>query len=612
MRRLDLARVVAFAVLLTVSSLPATATVRAWLDTTQVAPGDSVQLTLEYPGETDTRPDLSPLQQSFDVLGTSSTTTVQILNGSTSANTQVMVTLSPKRAGRLTVPSIEWNGERSAPLGLDVSASAGSTSSSGGVAASRQVFLETQFGPSNPYVQAAVTVTLRLYTREALYNPSITLPGNNDFLVRQVGSDHQGTVVQGGASYVVVTRHYVVFPLRSGRLTLPGAVLDARVASQSASGFGSNPFAGFFSSTPFFGNVFSTVKPIRLHGDAIRLDVRARPAAAVGSYWLPATAVTLKETWDPDVLKAQAGNPLTVDLSLQATGLTAAQLPDLSQLMALPPGVKPYPDEPKLTDTAQGETVVGTREQSIALIADRPGRYTLPALRIDWWDTRTNQPRETTLPPRTLMILPAPGAAAQARSSIVSTVPAPAVAVPERRATPSPARGGGGSPHPAFVASSSRGLLAQRPLWIAVIAALAVAWLGTLAAWLRLRRRLNRGERPAVPAPASQPVATAPSAAASRAAFLRACQLNEPAAARRHLLAWVAAVWPGAAPRGLNALARSVDDPEVGRLIRELDRACYADAPWQGAALGEALVDLPKRPRAHRRGRSTDLASLYP
>jgi BatD DUF11 like domain len=610
MRGLVLARIAAFAVLLVAPSVPASATVRAWLDTNRVAPGNSVQLTLEYSGETDTRPDLSPLQRSFDVLGTSRATTVQILNGSTSAKTQVMVTLSPKRTGRLTVPSIAWNGERSAPIGLDVTASAGNGSSAGGAAA-QQVFLETQSKPSNPYVQAAVEVTLRLYTREALYDPNITLAGDNDFLVRQVGSDDQTTVDRGGESYVEVTRHYVVFPLRSGQLTLPGAVLDARVASRSASPFASNPFAGFFSSTPFFGNVFSTVKPIRLHGDPIRVDVRPRPAAAVGSYWLPATAVTLSEKWDPAVLKAQAGNPLTVDLSVRANGLTAAQLPDLSQLMSLPAGVKAYPDEPKLTDTAQGDAILGTREQSIALIADKPGRYVLPALKIDWWDTSTDRPRETMLPARTLIILPAPGAAPP--RSAPTPAPAPAVAAPAPTQSATPNRAAPGElPHEISPTATGRSLLARRSLWVAIVAALALAWLVTLTAWLRLRRCLGRQATAAVPASSSEPAADAPRAAASRSGFRRACQLNDPTAARRHLLAWVAAAWPGEPPRGLNALARSVEDPDVGRLIRGLERACYAGEPWEGATLSEALADLPKRTRAPRRGRPADLASLYP
>jgi BatD DUF11 like domain len=610
----DLARLAVFGLLLVVSSAPAGAAVKAWLDTNRVAPGNSVQLTLEYEGETDTSPDLSPLRQSFDVLGTSRATTVQILNGSTSSKTEVVVSLSPKRAGRLTVPSIAWNADRTAPLRLDVAASAGNGSAAAGTSSAQQVFLETQFGPFDPYVQAAVKVTVRLFTREALYNPHITLAGDSDFLVRQVGRDEQSTAVRGGASYVEVTRHYVVFALRSGRLTLPGAVLDARIATRRSSPFGGNPFAGFFSSTPFFGNVFSTVKPIRLHGQSIRLDVRARPAGAVGSFWLPASAMRLTARWNPAPLKAQAGNPLTVDLSLEATGLTAAQLPDLSQWIEPPAGVRSYPDQPRLTDTAHGDTVTGTREQTIALIADRPGRYTLPSLRVDWWDTRTDRPRETALPARTLVIVPAPGARPARRSSVTTAAqPLSAAAAPaQKAASASAVSGGHESPPPASSASPGRGLLAYHRIWIALIAVLALAWLGTLAAWLRLRRRIARQERVAARATGSAQGAALPSAAASRTALRRACQLDEPAAARRHLLAWAAAAWPGEPPRGLNALARRVDDPETAALIRELDRACYAGEPWTGAPLEEALSELPRPARAQRRGRSADLASLYP
>ncbi len=606
---------------LVMASGPAHAAVKAWLDSNQVAPGDSVRLTLEYEGQTNSAPDLSPLERDFDVLGSSRTTTFEMLNGSTSTKTQIEVTLSPRHAGRLTLPSISWAGDRSPALALDVSASGGGSSAGSG----NGVFLQTEFGPAQPYVQAAVTVTVRLYTREALYNPSLTFSGTHDVLIRQVGSDESGSVTRGGESYDVVTRHYVVFPQRSGSLTIPGPVLDAQVPVGNPAGAALNdPFAGLFGPTPFGGNVFSTSKPIRLHGTAITLDVRPRPSGTAGGYWMPASEVTLSSTWHPASLQAQAGDPMTVDLDLRAVGLTAAQLPDLSQLLQLPAGLKAYPDEAKLSDSASGDTLVGTRTQSIALIADQPGRFTLPALRLRWWDTRANRARETLLPARTLVVVPAAGSTLSAQSAPPPQVHAPGQAVSGvavAGAAPPP-----GAPK-AFGAAPGRGLLSGRGVgWLGLSVALALAWLATLGAWWRLRKGAVSARRfgqtaaseltpalvaapGAVAAPAA-PVVVA-GASAARAAFRLACQRNDATGARRHLLAWVRATWPDSAPTGLNALARQVDDPSLAALIRELDRACYAAERWSGRALSEALAGLPQRKRGSA-DQASDLEQLYP
>jgi len=50
----------------------AQATVTASLDASRIAAGDTVQLTLEHDGRTSGQPDVTPLEQSFDILGTSS------------------------------------------------------------------------------------------------------------------------------------------------------------------------------------------------------------------------------------------------------------------------------------------------------------------------------------------------------------------------------------------------------------------------------------------------------------------------------------------------------------------------------------------------------------
>jgi hypothetical protein len=296
---------------------------------------------------------------------------------------------------------------------------------------------------------------------------------------------------------------------------------------------------------------------------------------------MPARQVTLTTTWQPPSLQAHVGDALTLDVTEQADGLTAEQLPDVTTLLDIPAGLKVYPEEPKLDNFSEGDTVVGRRQQSIALIADRPGQYTMPALHLRWWDTAHDASQEIVLPPRTLAIGAAPAL--------------PAV---------SAARGLAGT-------DNALGASAAHDPWRSAAVALGAAWLLTLAGWYVARRR------PLAPArQAADESFTSPGASRARAAFLDACKRDDARAARRHLLAWSAAEWKRKPPAGLNDLARRIGDEEIGRLLRELDRACFAGGAWRGDALALAFDRWP----GHRAGaaspaptkpRKTPLAPLY-
>ncbi|MGH8298061.1 MAG: BatD family protein [Steroidobacteraceae bacterium] len=588
--------------LLVVCAAPvqALANVRASLDTPQIAVGNTVQLTLEHDGRTSGQPDLTPLVQDFDILGTTSSISYDITNGSASEKSEVVLTLAPKVTGQLTIPALSWGGEQSQPLSLTVTGP-GSTGQAGvpGAASAAKVFIETSTSPQQPYVEAAVHLTVRLFTAETLYHADLELPDNGNVLVKQIGPDENSQTERNGRTYQVFTRQYLLFALRSGKLVLKGPVLDADVATSQRSPL--DPFGGAFFGGPLLA------RPMRVYGNPIALAVRPRPAGTVGSYWLPARDVTFSAAWNPAKLTAQTGDPVTLDLDLQATGLTAAQLPDVASLLSLPSGLKAYPDQPKLADSTQGETLIGSRDQTIALMADSPGHYTIPALTISWWDTQTNQARAATLPGRTLTILPAPGSAPTAAAA------PPPVPVTQPGAAPS------AFPHTRSVAAPQKAAPLRSPSeWEWISLGLAVVWLSTLTGWLWSRRKravplaIHGGRSPSpdiLSGRSSLRDSPPPDPSKERAAFRAACETNDAHAARAHLLAWASARW-GATPTGVNAVAARVGDATVAELLRDLDRACYAGGEWQGRPLAAALAELPAQPVKTARARD-GLAPLY-
>ena len=584
--------------LLLVTTVPANAAVHASLDSPQIASGDSVHLTLVHDGQTTSQPDLSPLKRDFDILGNNTRQSLQIANGHATSFTQLDITLAPKRSGPLLIPAITWDTDKSPVLTLNVSAAGSANSNDAGAAASgARVFMETQVDPKSPYVQASAQVTVKIYVGVPIVRADLDFPDTNDALVRQIGQDSRNTVDRNGQTYQVVTRHYLIFPQRSGHIAIQGPILSGNILDRSRSPGFADPFADVFGNSPFAG-MMGTTKPIRIHADPIVLDVQPRPANAAASYWLPARNVSLQAHWNPTSLQAHVGDPITLTLKLRAEGLTGAQLPDLPTLLKLPPGLKAYPDQPALKDEPQGSDLIGSREQSVALIADQPGQFTIPELHLTWWDTQTNQPREATLPSQTLAVLAAPGAGNPRQAPAQSPQTAAAMDNHEPQSSSTAGDHNGGPP----AKDQPSGDMTWK--WISL--GLGLLWLATLGAWLGTRKRSVATTNTAT----VDNAASAAGRAQARSAFLAACRANDASSARRNLLLWANAEWRGPRFHGLNALAKVLANSEITAQLQALDRACYAQGSWDGQALANILttLPLPKRPAATG---TRELAPLY-
>jgi hypothetical protein len=575
------------------------AAVRAVLDTTTVAADGTVQLTLEHDGQTNDLPDLGALKQDFDVVSTSRGSSVQIINGSMSSHVRLELLLSPKHSGVIRIAPIAWGNEHSDALTVNVGggnggsaggasaagAGSGNAPSAGSTSSSGKVFMETSVDTRQPYVQAGVQMTVRLFAAVPLYHADLDVPSSSDVLVQRIGSDHTETQIKNGERYQVIERQYELFPQHSGPITLPSPVLNAQIPVEVRSNALGDPFRDLFGNLPF-NNLMMSTKQIRVNGDAIQVNVLPRPAADNNAYWLPARNVSIKADWHPQEGRAAVGDPITVDLHLTAQGLTAAQLPDLNALLKLPPGLKAYPDQAKLENTTEANALVGKRDQSIALIADQPGEFKVPDLTIEWWDTATNQARELTVPGRTLHIAPAASSGA---------APSP-IAVPPMAG---PVAGADVSPPPAQSTPAAP--------WRWISLALGGIWIATLVAWFFSAR--GRAPQPtAKERPASEGARL--SVAEARANFQAACRNSDARAARASLIAWIDAARPDLAPTGLRAFARQADDAELAALLLDLDRACYGGAAWQGDKLLASLGELPPAP--HPLKSRDALASLYP
>src|SRR3546814_2146853 len=71
---------------------------------------------------------------------------------------------------------------------------------------SPHVFFTTTLDESQPYVQSALLLTVRLHTDLPLRQASLDFGGNTDVLVQQIGQDQQSQETRDGHAFNVVER----------------------------------------------------------------------------------------------------------------------------------------------------------------------------------------------------------------------------------------------------------------------------------------------------------------------------------------------------------------------------------------------------------------------
>ena len=384
-------------------------------------------------------------------------------------------------------------------------------------AAAPNLAIEAALAPASVYVGQEARLTLRLLRAPGAPRGALVPPELGDAAtLKPLGPAQIYSTARGGRIYKAVGREFVLVPNRAGTLAVPQA--------------------GFEPAPGAHGDV---------RGPQLTLEVRPIPPGAADP-WLPARNVTLEERWSRDPRALAAGEPVTRTLVIRAVGLAAARLPRF----ALPdtPLLRVRADRPELATAPGPGGLLGESVQRFVLIPAGDGRITLPPLRIDWWDVRSDAPRSAEIAARTLTLHPA----------------AVAAAPPE---TPP--------------LMSRRAMLRGFAVAIVVLSALLLAW--------HLRRQNLRD---------------------ARARLREACRRNDPRAARAALSEWWTLTRPDE-PLPLPTRMGADWDPPAREQLAALDAALYAGRRWDGEAFWRHLRRWLQERTRRRPASSTSVPPFF-
>jgi len=368
------------ALLLWLCVLPAFAQTRAWLDRDRITYGETVTLNIET-GLDVRQVDYRPLAAQFEVAGQTVRRSYDLVGGRATTRSLFAVGLRPRGPGVLQVPALRVGNARTAPLRLVVMPPTVQPANGGADA-----FVETSIDATQPYVQQAVGVVVRLNYAIPLLSGQLDQDPPAHASLQRVGEDVTYQREIGGRRYNVVERRFLLVPERSGPLVLPGA----RFNGQAAGGFIDQMFD-------------DGRKPLSAASANTRLQVRPIPADAPQP-WLPLHDLRLRYLQAPT--RGRVGEAVTVELEVQADGANAAQLPALELPAAA--AVQVFADPPQSDEQLADGRPRTTLRRRIALVPLQAGALAIEGPRIAWWDAKAGVARIASLPPLRLQVAPGP------------------------------------------------------------------------------------------------------------------------------------------------------------------------------------------------------------
>ncbi len=529
----------------------AVAELSATVDRREIAMGETLRLTLlGDAGEQPAEIDLSPLSRDWEILSRSSATNARYINGQNQVTRSLEMELAPLREGTLSIPSLSHSGRSTTPVAIRVNPEP--------IVAPGDalVLFEASVDEASVYVQAETILTVTLQQAINLDGGEISvfdIPGATvEDLERR---SFQRRV--GNRTWLVTELRYAVYPQKSGTLTIPAIGFTAREVQPGRSLLGAR-----------------LGRRLRMASSPIELQVKSVPDDFPGEVWLPARELNLTEKWSLDPESLEVGDSTTRTLTLIAKGLQGSQLPPLSSIQGTMniPELRFYPDQESIEQSELADGLQGQRIQSEALVARSGGNWTLPEIRIPWWNTETDTLQFAVLPARSVSVN--------------------ALSIP-------------GTEAPTVVTDSAPSSTAVLPVWIWILSG--SGWLIALALAVLLWTRHRAGHTGP-----SNSVPSGPAAADLRQALVavrRNLETGDVAALRRAVLDW-ASLHHDRHFGSLSALAR-VSSDELARQLQSLDRSLYGVDEAAGSYQG-LIETLRNEPSLRTSDSGSSTLALYP
>ncbi len=537
-----------FVFLLLVSQVAFATEFTASVDRTEISQYDTITLKLRLNEQVFRgQPDLAPLETDFSIQGQQRSQQFRSINGKTESYTEWNIGLLPRRTGTLTIPSISFKGEKSAAIEITVSEPSANIVEQ----TERNFFFDVQVTPiDNAIVQGQLLYKEKLYYGVDHTDANLPEFKIDNARVQSLGSVKQYTTVIEGRRFGVYERNYAIFPEMAGELVIPAQTFRANIP---------NPY-----------DRWSRGKAINIASDPISVQVAAIPAEYPnGVAWLPTSELIVDESFSKAPTEWQVGDAVTRTITIQANGIPGKQLPEVS--LPTMENFRYYPDQINHDENITERGIIGYSEQSVAIVASSGGEFTLPEVRIPWWNTNTNSLEYAVLPEHKILV----------SGAVITKTTEPSVTSNDIDAIQAENN----------KAKTNKHSLNQES-WFSWLVLTLLGFSLVLNIILFVSRKPKEKADTAAQSNDNNQESLKP----LWAQFSQACKDNRPAQVRQTLIAWVQAgglPTVTAAATTLSSIAQQVSDSTLANALLDLDKLLYGEqnnADFSAASL-KSLVE---------------------
>lgn len=445
MRQLLSAFLISCVMLLT--SGAALARTTATVNTNQITQNEIFQLTISTDQDADRDAvNFDKLKDQFVVSQPSFGHSINIINGQRSNKSEWTVTLATNKLGVVTIPSFDVNGEKTQPIALQVIRDNTAPQTSNLVEIQTHIDKQTLY--PNESTLMHVKLLIKADTRR-MQNPKITPPTAKGVSLEAATEPDQSQQVINGINTTVLTQSFRITATTPGRHSVTEPKFQSSMYYRD-----------------FRGN--TKIIPLMTTPKVFTIQVLSKPTQYKGT-WLPTSDLMLSEQWLDSQNRPVTDNPITLNVGdsltriihLTVQGVAQDRIPDIA--LNYPQNLRVYPEKPSYKTLANGALEMTLKQ---VIIGSDPGKYSLPGVTINWWDTDSQKQRTSFLAAKDLTV-----------KGDKMNVPAAQSVVPAAPQPPEP------QPKPQIKVVSDSGF------WPYLTALFAVLWIATSIALVISRKR---------------------------------------------------------------------------------------------------------------------------
>lgn len=206
--------------------------------------------------------------------------------------------------------------------------------------------------------------------------PSFDIPRMPGSLVLKVGNPVPGSLTEAGTEYFTQRHQFALISQAEGDIELP--TITARFAHKKG----------------YTGPSFDAVEQL----PSARFTIRRPPGSEHLEFLVTTESLQIEEHWDPEPGPVETGAVFKRTITQKAPEFTGIALsPAPSGEIE---GIRTYVGDPEIADRIDRGTLRGERRETVTYLVREPGLHTIPAIRFDWWNPKTETLESITLPER--------------------------------------------------------------------------------------------------------------------------------------------------------------------------------------------------------------------